>query len=195
MLLWRKRKKGKSTAQEAECLQTTEDWTALCAALTCPNHTVILGEPFRVWCLTPWMNLTFETLQNPRLFVRWPGLQIWWNTVTRRGMEDVVLNWGILRGRILLRSSVILEPRLFTKGQTLSISALISMTTATGNCSELRIPKDETLMSTSLDYNCSTDLTSDMDDSFSHSSEIPSKLCHQEKDHTERYGCFLQPLS
>ena len=106
MLLWRKRQKGKSTAQEAECLQTTEDWTALCAALTCPNHTVILGEPFRVWCLTPWMNLTFETLQNPRLFVRWPGLQIRWNTVTRRGMEDVVLNWGILRGRILLRSSV-----------------------------------------------------------------------------------------
>ena len=57
------------------------------------------------------------------------------------------------------------------------------------------VPIDETLKSTSLDYDCSTDLTSDMDDSFSHSSEIPSKLCHQEKDHTERYGCFLQPLS
>ena len=40
-----KEKKGESTAQEPECLQTTEDWMAPCAALTCPNHTVILGEP------------------------------------------------------------------------------------------------------------------------------------------------------
>ena len=56
-------------------------------------------------------------------------------------------------------------------------------------------PIDEALKSISLGYDCSTFLISDTDDSFSHSSEIPSRLCHQEKDHAERYCCFLRPLS
>ena len=64
---------------------------------------------------------------------------------------------------------------------SLSISALISRTTATGNW----IPIDEAiypLILSSLDYDCSTDLPSNMDNSVSHSSGIPSKLYHQEKD-------------
>ena len=52
-------------------------------------------------------------------------------------------------------------------------------------------PIDEALKSISLGYDCSTFLISDTDDSFSHSSEIPSRLYHAEKDHAERYCCFL----
>ena len=52
-------------------------------------------------------------------------------------------------------------------------------------------PIDEALKSISLGYDCSTFLISDTDDSFSHSSGIPSRLHHAEKDHAERYCCFL----
>ena len=56
-------------------------------------------------------------------------------------------------------------------------------------------PIDGALKSISLGYDCSTFLISDMDDNFSHSSGIPSRLHHAEKDHAERYCCFLQPVS
>merc|ERR1712243_163995 len=87
---------------------------------------------------------------------------------------------GIIRMVQRVRSSAILEPKLFTKA-SLSIPALISRTTATGNW----IPIDEAiypLILSSLDYNCSTDSPLDMDNSVSHSSGIPSKMCHQKKE-------------
>ena len=52
-------------------------------------------------------------------------------------------------------------------------------------------PIDEALKSISLGYDCSTFLISDTDNSFSHSSGIPSRLHHAEKDQAERYSCFL----
>ena len=55
----------------------------------------------------------------------------------------------------------------------------------------LDAPIDEALKSISLGYDCSTFFILDTDDSFSHSSEIPSRLYHAEKDHTETYCCFL----
>lgn len=56
-------------------------------------------------------------------------------------------------------------------------------------------PRDEALKSISLGYDCSTFFISDTDDSFSHFSEIPSRLYHAGKDHAERYCCFLRPVS
>ena len=135
-------------------LQTSEDCTALCAAL---NRSVMASS----------VNIL--------------------NGKSKRNMRSLRLRWRMkFRALIIIRIvqrvrfSAILEPRLLTKA-SLSISALISRTTATGNW----IPIDEAiypLILSSLDYDCSTDSPSDMDNSFSHSSGIPSKLCHQEKD-------------
>ena len=146
MLLWRKRKR----AQEGKWLRTNEDCTALCAALNCS----VMASSFNI--------LNAKSKRNTR------GLRLKW----RMNFWALIIIRRVQR----VRSSAILEPRLFTKA-SLSISALISRTTATGNW----IPVDETLKSTSLEYDCSTDSPLDMDNSFFHSSGIPSKLCHQEK--------------
>ena len=109
------------------------------------------------------------------------------NGKSKRKTRGLRLKWRVMfRALIIIRMvqrvrfTAILEPRLFTKA-SLSISALISRTTATGNW----IPIDEAiypLILSSLDYDCSTDPPSDMDNNVSHSSGIPSKQCHQEKD-------------
>ena len=150
MLLWRKRK----IAQEVKWLRTNEDCTALCAALNCS----VMASSFNI--------LNAKLKRNTR------GLRLKW----RMNFWALIIIRRVQR----VRSSAILEPRLFTKA-SLSISALISRTTATGNW----ILIDEAiypLILSSPDYNCSTDSPSEMDNNVSHSSGIPSKLCHQEKD-------------